>query len=329
MFPVESPRIEELDARGLFACQNPELRSKILPLFRFDPQRAEERPIGYGTTFRIDPWARCATAFHVIEDLFLPPASGSAAMALRNDARLVAPQIDGIGYGLNRFSLDAWRPIHGAYSIFGIETPPFQPPRIRNATELMALQIRPNGPAGSPAPYLTVDLTRWHPRIGERILALGFAGLDVDSRDEGEQRPMSQYLYGSFASILEIERPDGSRGRPWPQIRVEAEWPGGMSGGPVFNEVGHVVGLVSAGIEGHGIASATYFSAWDIPERIFTSLDAANPGMFRCYAVFDREGALARFGPDRAALENYAREHGHLEISSVSIRPETRDYIRI
>jgi hypothetical protein len=49
--------------------QDPRQRAMILPIFKFDPEAPDGRPFGLGTTFRIDPWGNCATAFHVIEDM--------------------------------------------------------------------------------------------------------------------------------------------------------------------------------------------------------------------------------------------------------------------
>jgi hypothetical protein len=110
-------------------------------------------------------------------------------------------------------------------------------------------------------PYLAMDFRRWRPCPGEKILALGFADLDLDRDSKGDDRPIEQYLYGSFGRIAEIVPADEKSGRPWPLIRVDADWPGGMSGGPVFNEAGHVIGVVSAGISVHNTASATFLRA--------------------------------------------------------------------
>lgn len=87
---------EHEDERGLFVVQDSRLRSKILPLFSFDPRSLAERPTGHGTAFRIDPWGGCATAFHVIEDL-LTVAGGKAV--LRQGIRLAALELEGLGYG--------------------------------------------------------------------------------------------------------------------------------------------------------------------------------------------------------------------------------------
>lgn len=77
-------------------------------------------------------------------------------------------------------------------------------------------------------------------------MAMGFADLDVDAHNEGDLRPMTQDLYSSEAEIIQVEQADGTSSRPWPRFRVTADWPRGMSGGPVFNEAGNVVGLVRA-----------------------------------------------------------------------------------
>jgi serine protease Do len=328
VFPIE-PRDGEVDSRGLFLCQDLDLRSRVLPLFRFNPEFPHDRPVGHGTAFRIDPWSRCATAFHVTEDLLAIDPVNSSAAVLRNDIRLAALELDDIGYGVAPLPREGWRPIAQAYSLAAVETRPFQQPRVRNLSELMVMRIRPSIVSEGGTPYLPVDLRRWYPRPGERVLALGFADLDVDSNDLGEDRPISQYVYGSLASIVDVEPASGVRGRPWPQFRVAAEWPHGMSGGPVFNEAGHVIGVVSTGIEGQGIASATYFSGWNVPEQIFASLDPDNSGWFRCYGAFNAEGELVSYGQDRSQIEGAGQKNGLADFGMVTVNPNTGDFVRL
>lgn len=220
-FPID-PSAIPADARGLFVVQDPELRLRVLPLFSFNPDAAHERPEGHGTAFRIDPWSRCATAFHVLEDLFEVNGAGSE-IVLKPHVRLAALELDGLGYGLNPIPDGAWRPLAGSFSFFRIEQPPFGTARLRNLTELMVIRIRPPSPSVDGTPYLQVDFRRWRPRIGEDVLALGYADLDAPSPEEGHSgRPMSQYLYGSMGRIIDIEPADGARGRPWPVIRITA-----------------------------------------------------------------------------------------------------------
>lgn len=326
-FPVDL-LVLPVHERGFFPVQDRELRSRVVPLFSFDPGTPGERPKGHGTAFRIDPWSRCATAFHVIEDLFEVNSAGSE-ISLKPSARLATVEIDDLHYGLMPIPDGAWRPIAGSFSFFGIERPPVGVARLRNATELMAIRIKPPTLHQKGTPYLSVDFRYWRPRLGEQVLALGYADLDVPSFESTDaDRPMSQNLYGSLGSIVQIEPADGARGRPWPMIRIDANWPGGMSGGPVFNEAGHVIGLVSAGFEGEGGASATFFSGWNIPERIFGSVDPANPGWFYCWGVFDHTGALVRCGQDKAEIERFGQNRGLADFALISIDPSTANYVK-
>lgn len=326
-FPID-PLSETIDARGLFLVQDADLLARVLPLFSFNPDIANARPIGHGSTFRIDPWSRCVTAFHVIEELF---ELKGAWLTLKPDFCLSVLEHSGLRYGVVPIDENAWRPLAGSHSIVLIEQPFIGDARLGNATELAALRIRPPAAQESGTPYLPIDLRRWHPRKGERVLALGYAELDCDNNDKrnaGATRPISQSLYGSLGQITDIELADGKRSRPWPMIRIDANWPGGMSGGPVFNEAGHVIGVVSTGFHGEGGATATYFSGWDIPGKIFGSIDPDNPGRFRCWGAFDGTGNLARAGQDKAAVELFGFESGLSDFGWVSVDPATDEWVR-
>ncbi len=324
VFPVE-PRRDEFDDRGCFAVRDTKLTSTVLPLFSFNPQASEERPIGHGTAFRIDPWSRCATAFHVIEDLLEVDSRGESVV-LKPDVRLVALDVPGIALGTPPIPEDAWRTFAGSFALAGIESPPFESARVRNVTELSAIRIRPPAPCPSGTPFLPLDFRRWHPQIGERVVALGYADLDRAQDEAPDDRPIDLTLYGSFGRITDIEKADGGRGRPWPMIRVEAEWPGGMSGGPVINEAGQVIGVVSTGL-GH-VGSATFFSGWNIPERIFRSIDPDNPGRFMCFAAFDASGEVVRAGQNAKSIEQFARANGLTDLGIASVEPFSGDSIR-
>lgn len=324
MFPV-APRPEEIDDHGRFVVRDPELLSKVLPLFSFNPESPDERPIGHGTAFRIDPWSRCATAFHVIEDLLEVDSAGTG-LVLRPDIRLAALDVPGMPLGQPQVPEGAWRSFAGSFALTGIETPPFQTPRVRNLSELVAIRIRPPAPLPDGTPFLPLDFRRWHPSVGERVLALGYADLDRAEAEPPDDRAIDLTLYGSFGRINDIERASGERGRPWPMIRVEAEWPGGMSGGPVFNEAGHVIGVVSTGLG--EVGSATFFSGWNVPERIFGSIDPDNPGHFICYAAFNENGEVARAGQDPRVIEEFARANGLTDLGMASVEPFSGDAVR-
>ena len=322
MFPTNA--VMPVDERGLFLCQDPALRAQIMPLFSFDPRTPATRPHGHGTTFRIDPWGTCATAFHVIEDLLCVE---DGAAVLRKDIRLAALQLEGLIYGRVAMPTDSWRPFDSLASICGIERRPLQDPLIRNVTELAALRISRSAVPQGELPYLPIDMYRWRPRVGERVMALGFADLDVDHNLEGGNRAIDQYMYGSEAEIVEVQPANGSSSRPWPVFRVEANWPGGMSGGPVFNQDGLAIGLVSTGMVGAGIGTVTYFSGWDFSKRSFNSLDTANPGWLRCWGGFNDRNQLIGIAQTRYELDAVAHGREIRDIRPVSVNPKTNDYV--
>jgi len=326
-FPVQ-PDECLADNRGLFLCQDPELRAKVLPLFSFNPHEAEKRPRGQGTAFRIDPWSTCATAFHVLEDLF-DMSSESSGLVLRDNISLAALEVSGLVYGKTKLDENAWRPLSGAFSIFGVEDNPLTGSRLKNSTELMVVKIRPSQETGYGTPYLPVDLDGWYPSIDEELMAIGFADLDSESQDSGADRPIEQYMYMSIGRIIDIEPADKGRGRPWPRVNVDSDWPGGMSGGPVFNQAGNVVGIVSSGIGAVGVGIATFFSGWSLPQHIFGSLDPNNPSFFRCHAVFDESGNLVHFGQDEQNARAWADQQGFTDIGVVSLNPSKNDYLRV
>jgi serine protease Do len=326
-FPFNITRSDPTFKKGLILCQHPDALQRILPLFQFSPHEQDKRVAGHGTAFRIDPWSRCLTAYHVLEDLF--EINATNRIVLRDDIRLATLEVGDLVYGAPSIPPEAWRPIVECATQVAIHTPPLQLASLRNFLELIVLRIRPRIVCARGTPFLDLDLSSWHPKLGETVLALGFADLDKKDGDQPDDRPIDQSLYGSFGVITDVVKADGSRARPWPQIRVSTNWPGGMSGGPVFNEAGNVIGLVSAGFDGEGGASATYFSNWNAPERILGSVDPINPGWFRCIATFDAHGQLQQCGQDEPEIRRFAAERGFSDVGMISYNFSSGDYVRL
>lgn len=298
----------------------------ILPLFRFNPQASDDRPFGLGTVFRIDPWGNCATAFHVIEDMLV--ADGNKAK-LRDNVRVSALQIEGIVYGSPPLPKDAWRPLSAFYSEFALESSPLlhKPRQIRNLTELARLTIPRSDRPGEP-PYLPLALSRSAPAIGDIVTGYGFAGLDVDQQGNGEERPIQQYLYQSSGAVIEVLSAEPSSTMPWPRFRVAAEWPSGMSGGPVLDKSGHVIGVISRGWTGEPDSTATHFAGWNISHRTFPTLDPSNTGSLRCFAAIDDRDNVRFLGLSVDEAENFAIQHG-FTVRFVTCNPATGDWIEL
>jgi serine protease Do len=78
---------------------------------------------------------------------------------------------------------------------------------------------------------------------------------------------------------------------PTPVFEVECNWLPGMSGGPVFNSSGEVIGLVSRAMEvssdelGNGVGWATCFSSIPYLGDLVPTLDPTNPRWRRGWAV--------------------------------------------
>jgi serine protease Do len=323
-FPFEA---NATHPNGRFLIQDPEHRIRILPLFDFTPGESESRVAGQGTVFRIDPWGNCVTAFHVFEDAFYLGGATGREMLVRQDRSIVALELDGIGLGAPPIAANQWRPINGAFSLVRIDNKPLQPPRLQNVTELLALSILASAPKTNGIEFLHVDLNAWRPSIGEVVLGIGYPNLDKEE-DGPVDRPISQYMYGAFGAITDIEPLDLSRSRPWPMVRVKADWPGGMSGGPVFNAAGNVIGIISSGVDAT-TSTAMIFGGWNAVHHTLRSLDPSRPGSFLCIAALDAKERIINVALNRQAMETLAAEIDGAFVSNVSLNYETGSFVRL
>ncbi|WP_340316143.1 trypsin-like peptidase domain-containing protein [Rhizorhabdus argentea] len=312
------------DERGVFLVEDPHLRASIMPLFAIDKRDLAMRPKGCGTLFRINPWGACVTAYHVIEDLI--ELKGSEP-ALREHARLIALELEGIAYGAPRIRPEQWRNFEGMFVLAGRKSTFGQPDTLTNVTELASLVVQRSQNVTGAAAFLGMDLRRWKPSVGEQVTALGFADLDLGNEDAAADRPISQYLYGSRATITDIEPFDPNRGRPWPFFRVDKDWPGGMSGGPVINAAGHVIGVVSTGMSFAAAGSAVFFAGNHHAEGMFRAVDPGAPGHIFCYGGFDAGGKVAMIAPTREAFEAMSGAAQLLDPGTMSFDPATGNYI--
>lgn len=305
--------------------QDPRWRAMVLPVFRFDPTAPTKRPFGLGTTFRIDPWGNCATAFHVVEDML---SLSGGKLTLRDGVRIAALEIEGILYGSPPVPKDAWRPLVGFYAEAGATKPLLihEKPTIRNLTELACLTI-PRSHSRNAMPYLPVVLSA-APSVGDVVTGYGFAGLDVARDGKGEDRPMSQYLYQSAGEVIDVTPADPGSTMPWPRFRVSAEWPSGMSGGPIVNTDGNVVGVISRGWTGEADSTGTHFAGWAVSRRTFGTLDPFAPRRFRAFAAIDADGTVVFLGQDISEAQAFA-SNKDLTVRAISCSPETGEWIAL
>lgn len=92
---------------------------------------------------------------------------------------------------------------------------------------------------------MLVTMSMSPPSVGTRVFAFGYH--DCSVAVDGDTVTIARKGSTSVGTVAEIhdQRRD-NHSITWPCFRVDARFDGGMSGGPVFNEEGHLCGLVCA-----------------------------------------------------------------------------------
>lgn len=93
------------------------------------------------------------------------------------------------------------------------------------------------------------SITTRTPQIGETLKVLGFRQVDDPESVDPNQRDIPANLYLSTGRVGQQFR-TGRGSFCGPCVQLDCETQGGMSGGPVFDEQGLLVGILSAGIAG-------------------------------------------------------------------------------
>lgn len=142
--------------------------------------------------------------------------------------------------------------------------------------------MRIDAPPTNMRATVPIRLKGWRPKVGDVVLAIGFPELDCSVIDEAKARYLiSEGMYGAYGRIVDAQ-PDGrDKNNPTPVIEVVANWPPGMSGGPVFNDQGEVVGIVSRSYMGDeadpGRGWAACFEFMPSLSQLLPSVDPLNP----------------------------------------------------
>lgn len=120
----------------------------------------------------------------------------------------------------------------------------YQPwdPNSKKVSDLTIVSCDLNSEAHAQYPLSLVPLELCLPLIGTRLWAVGFRNGEVG---DGSVSPL--ITSGLVTNCFPHGR--GER-MPSPCVEVDMETLGGMSGGPVFNEDGYIVGIVSSSFDG-------------------------------------------------------------------------------
>lgn len=308
-FPIDPDRYDDLDQ---FLIQDPfNLRKQVLPILTID--RNSGFLTGLGTAFRAGPFGTFLTAEHVLNDHFVTPEAGDSA---------IAAVLFGIGlvYGTVGLSSKYFAPIREAMCWrSATDEPPVligapQPPRM--VADVMRFHVDASAvPGPQAAPPLPIRLSGRRPEVGDRVMAIGYPELTCLQHEEPDKAMrFTERMYGAVGRVTSLLPQGRGTSRPWPMIEIEAHWRSGMSGGPVFNEQGEVIGLVSFSLEPDGelpgVGYATDFAGVQL-HHLVPGIDPSNPGWALGWGVVRREPwHLAGLFPDQEQAETFRRELG-------------------
>jgi serine protease Do len=283
-----------------FLIQDPfGLRKAIVPVFKRDTD-GEIR--GMGTAFHVDGWGTFLTADHVIE--FAREYSNSASTWTEishnsNGDHIVLLLGVGLIMGEINTPEEAFAFVEYVVSPMQEKDNPLanrtEPKNLADVAAMIAV-IQPETKRRSHPHSVPVKASGSCPSIGETVLAIGFPELECQRLDEHEQGVLlSEGMYGAYGCVTAIHPRGRSESKQTPVFEVECNWRSGMSGGPVFNSSGEVIGLVSSGMDfssdvsSNGLGWATCFSLIPYFNEVVPTLDILNPTNRRGWAVLRSE----------------------------------------
>lgn len=258
------------------------IRNAIVPVFRED---TAGRLYGSGTAFNIDGFGSFLTAHHVVD------FTGSELPS----RPILFLGMHALGYGKTAIPPDCFVPVEGFNVVTMDAVDPMAALRgeaeRKVAFDLAVLKASPLGKGVRPPQTLAVRKDGWQPTIGDVVLAVGFPELDLSELDTPQRLLLSEGMFGAYGRIVAVHPNGASTSNPSPVMEVESDWPPGMSGGPVFNCDGEVVGVVSRSIRAEpGIAGTGYAVDLGMSHRIESfapMLDA--PGWRLCWGLFSED----------------------------------------
>lgn len=276
-------------------------------------------PCGIGTAFMVDGWNTYLIADHVVD--FIRQAmdprklqTGQPIPALTQETMPPASVLLGVGmvFGTVPISQGAFAQIHGIGGVLAEQADPMKemqgagPDQPMTDLATVHVMIGPDAPRRASLP---LRINGWVPTVGETVLAIGFPRMHFAEPDVARMTARyDEEMMGVYGTIVEVF-PEG-RGHSYgsPGFSVAGDWPSGMSGGPVINSSGEVVGLVSRSIRTDANGEGTGYAIWlggdDMVEGLLPQIDPDEPGVRRGYAVIPEatagETAEAMFVPDLA-----------------------------
>lgn len=273
------------------------LRRAVVPVFLRNPDGGA---VGVGTAFHVDGWGRLLTADHVVDHI-RTHHSNQIAPDILIEVDIIrsshAAVLLGYGavYGTTGIPSLCWAPMDRVDAILierdvdpmaalrGKSSPYEIGPDIAG----MSAVLHPDAP-----PFHTVPVNfKTYPEVGEVVSAVGYPELGFEALTGDEiARYLREGMFGVYGRVTNLCPGGRGKTRPSPGFEVEADWPAGMSGGPVFNQNDEVIGVVSSSLppsdEGRGIGYATSLAMIPNASRLLPTLDIDNPGCRLGFGVY-------------------------------------------
>lgn len=256
------------------------LRRAVIPILRIRRDGSLE---GLGTGFVLDPWNRILTAQHVVE-------------RAKDDDRLGIVTLNsyGVVFGTVRIPESAFCRIAWTYSFEIKQDDPMATlqGRTKSVSFDLAYGSLIDNQGSAPIANLPIRAHIYgRVNIGDHVVALGFPHI-LNVEDNGSTLLENDDIYAARGVVVATHSIGRGSSRPTPVIEVECNWPSGMSGGPVFNQRGEVVGVVSSSIDAEngrvaGRGWATWLETFPGVEFLLPSIDGLNPKHRICWGGFD------------------------------------------
>lgn len=246
-----SPRGMVRSQNGFFPVEDPfNVRKAIVPLF--DAQ-ANGLLRGLGTAFGVSSKGILFTADHVIagyrdHGVRLNSDTLSPIFRQSGNQSLVAFLSPGVVFGTAHIPHQFFPLILSAHSPMKEGDDPMR--ELRGEANIQMADISVLRTQELHEELHTFQVSASSPEIGDTVVAVGFPKLDVIKGDRPEVAALlKEGMFASYGTVTALHANGRDRANQTPVIEVESHWPSGMSGGPVFNQEGHVVGIVSRSME--------------------------------------------------------------------------------
>jgi serine protease Do len=267
---------------GLYLIQDPfKLRENILPILA-KTKDSPETWEGLGTAFKIDCFGSLMSAQHNFHNL-------------NDDTLCFVMESQGLCYGEVPLMNELFSPIiYREYLSYDKDDPLA---KLAGNTQkeifydVASIISQPQNSINS-SPALKVSFKNSSILKDDEVMAIGYPQIGKLS---DINKVYKEKLMCSVGKILEIHKTGRHGGENWPSFVINANLPSGMSGGPVFNKSGFVIGVVSTSLENQdgtftpGTAVALPYCSEEFIAKSFPNLELLRPGWINGWGVLRKD----------------------------------------